>query len=269
VMLGDLARNEDCWIGRMEEVLCEVRGPIWIITINRPEQRNAINMAVVDGLHSAFNAFEADPSARVAILTGAGERAFCAGADLVDMPWKGAGSPPPGFFPVIGQGLRVTKPSIAAVNGFAYAGGWMFAQMCDLCVAADSAKFAITEAKVGRSMAWAPPLVNMLPQRVLLELLLTGAPLGAQRLYELGYINRVVPSAELLPTAMSLAEQIAVNAPLTVDAAKRMVSMSCEMGLSAALATAVHIFEPVLRSEDAQEGPRSFREKRPPAWKGR
>lgn len=251
------------------EILLEVRGGVWIITINRPQQRNAINAAVREGLRRTFMDFERDADARVAILTGAGEKAFCAGADLVEMASQSFGKPPPGFLPIIGQGLRVTKPTIAAVNGIAYAGGWLFAQMCDLCVATDNAVFAITEAKVGRGMPWGPPLLHLLPQRVALELLLTGAPMGARRLYELGYVNRLVPPADLMATAVEMAESIAANAPLTVAAAKEMIALSREMGTTAALTAADHVFDHVFRSEDAQEGPRAFREKRPPIWKSR
>ncbi|MCC7275306.1 MAG: enoyl-CoA hydratase/isomerase family protein [Alphaproteobacteria bacterium] len=252
-----------------DDVLRETRGPVWIVTINRPEQRNAINAAVRDGLRRAFTDFEADTAARVLILTGAGDRAFCAGADLIEMSVTALGKPPKGFLPIIGQGIEVTKPTIAAVNGVAFAGGWLFAQMCDLCVASDTVRFAITEAKFGRGMPWGPPLIHLLPQRIALELLLTAAPITAARAYEVGYVNRVVPPAELMPTAIAMAEAIAANAPLTVAAAKEMIALSREMGGKAALAAAEHLFDHVFRSEDAQEGPRAFREKRPPVWRGR
>jgi enoyl-CoA hydratase/carnithine racemase len=165
--------------------------------------------------------------------------------------------------------MHVTKPVIAAVNGLAYAGGWLFAQMCDLCIAADHAVFGITEAKVGRGMPWAAPLIHMLPQRVMMELLLTGQPLSAQRAYELGYVNAVVPLDQLKPRAMEMARTIAANAPLTVKAARELVYLSTEMGRSAGLRAAQHLFESVYLSEDAQEGPRAFAEKRPPKWQGR
>jgi enoyl-CoA hydratase/carnithine racemase len=252
-----------------DEVLRDVRGAIWTITINRPDQRNAINVGVRDGLRQAFLAFEADPQSRVAILTGSGTRAFCAGADLVEMSTTAMGKPPPGFLPIIGQNLKVSKPVIAAVNGIAYAGGWLLAQMCDLCVASDTALFAITEAKVGRGMPWAPPLIHMLPQRVAMELLLTGTPLKAARAFELGYVNRMVPQAEVMPAAAEMAEAIVANAPLTVAAAKEMLALATEMGRTAALAAADHVCDHVFRSEDAQEGPKAFREKRAPVWRGR
>jgi enoyl-CoA hydratase/carnithine racemase len=141
--------------------------------------------------------------------------------------------------------------------------------MCDLCIAAEHATFAITEARVGRGMPWAAPLVGMVQQRAVMELLLTGEPIDARRAREIGFVNHVVPLAELLPSAFAMAEKIAANAPLTVRAAREMVYLSTEMGRSAALRAGAHLFESVYLSEDAQEGPRAFREKRKPQWKGR
>jgi enoyl-CoA hydratase/carnithine racemase len=255
--------------GSASAVRYEQRGAIVLVTIDRPAQLNAINAEVRSGLHAAFTRFEADDSARVAILTGAGEKAFCAGMDLKEAAANALAVPPRGFLPIIGQGLDVTKPTIAAVNGVAYAGGFLFAQMCDLCLAAEHATFAISEAKVGRGMPWAVPLAGMVQQRALMELLLTGDPIGAERAREIGFVNHVVPGAELLPRAFALAGKIAANAPLTVRAARELVYLASEMGRSAGLRAAAHLFEPVYRSEDAQEGPRAFREKRRPEWKGR
>lgn len=253
----------------MTDVRYDLQGPVVLITIDRPDALNALNADVRAGLFEAFARFEADETALVAILTGAGDRAFCAGMDLKEAAQTGLGVPPPGFLPVIGQNLTVSKPTIAAVNGVALAGGWLLAQMCDLCVAADHARFGITEARVGRGMPWAAPLVHMVQQRALMELLLTGEPISAQRALEVGFVNHVVPAAELLPRCLALAERIAANAPLTVRAARELVYLSTEMGRSAAQRAATHLFDSVYRSEDAQEGPRAFREKRPPQWKGR
>ena len=253
----------------MTAVLYEPRGPVALITINRPAQLNAINAEVRAGLAEAFARFEADASARVAILTGAGDRAFCAGMDLKEAAQSGLGVPPPGFLPIIGQSIHLTKPTIAAVNGVAYAGGWLLAQMCDLCLAAEHASFGITEARVGRGMPWAAPLAGMVQQRAMMELLLTAEPISAARAREIGFVNHVVPAAELLPRSFAMAEKIAANAPLTVRAARELVYLSAEMGRSAAQRAATHLFEAVYRSEDAQEGPRAFREKRAPRWKGR
>jgi len=163
----------------------------------------------------------------------------------------------------------VEKPTIAAVNGVAFAGGFLLAQMCDLCLAADHAQFAITEAKVGRGTPWAMPLPWLIPPRVALELLLTAEPISAARAYDVGLVNRVVPLADLRATAQAMAETIAANAPLSVLAGKEMVYRAAAGRSATELAEAEAIWEPVYLSEDAQEGPRAFREKRPPRWQGR
>ncbi|HEX2890299.1 enoyl-CoA hydratase/isomerase family protein [Vineibacter terrae] len=252
-----------------EEVLFDTEDGVAVITLNRPRQLNAINGGLIKGLRLAWDRFEASPELKVAILTGSGERAFCAGMDLKEAAGQRLRVPPRDFVPVLGDTVHVSKPVIAAVNGLAYAGGWLLAQMCDLCIAADHAVFGITEAKVGRGMPWAAPLTRMLPQRIVMELLLTGEPLTAQRGYELGYVNAVVPAAELRAHALGMARTIAGNAPLTVKAARELVYLSAEMGRSAGLRAAHHLFESVYLSEDALEGPQAFAEKRPPQWRGR
>ena len=136
-------------------------------------------------------------------------------------------------------------------------------------VADETAKFAITEARVGRGVPWAVPLIHMLPQRILMEVAMTCDPLSAQRAYELGYVNRVTPPGQALQGAKELAARILVNAPLTVRGAKEMVRMATEMGRTAALRASWRAFDAVYLSEDALEGPRAFREKRKPQWKGR
>ncbi len=252
-----------------DEIVYENRGQVAVVTINRPEARNAINSGVREGLAAAWQRFDNDADARVAILTGAGDKAFCAGADLKEMALKKLGRLPRNFLPTLNVNTQLSKPVIAAVNGVAYAGGWALVQMCDLVVAAETARFAITEAKVGRGMPWAVPLIHMIPQKVLLEILMTGDPISAQRAYEIGFVNHVVPAEQLMPRALALAETIAENAPLTVAAAKEMVYMTTDMGRMAGLEAARHLFDAVYRSEDAQEGPRAFAEKRKPQWRGR
>jgi enoyl-CoA hydratase len=251
-----------------EEILYENRDQVALVTINRPESRNAINRGVREGLLAAWERFEHDRNARVAILTGAGT-AFCAGADLKEMAQTKLGALPRSFLPILNVNVRATKPVIAAVNGGAYAGGWALAQMCDLIIASETARFAISEAKVGRGMPWAVPLTHMIPQKILLEILLTGDPISAQRAYEIGFVNHVVPAEQLMPKAMAMAETIANNAPLTVAAAKEMVYLATDMGRLAGLEAARHLFDHVYKSEDALEGPRAFAEKRKPQWKGR
>jgi len=247
----------------------ENEGPAAWLTINRPQARNALSADVREGLAAGLRRFNADDAARVLVLTGAGDKAFCAGADLKEMAAAGLKVPPPEFLPQIGRTVAVEKPVIAAVNGAAYAGGFLLAQSCDLCVAADTATFAITEARVGRGAPWAAPLPWLIPPRVAMQLLLTGDPITARRAHEIGLVNDVVPAPGLHAAAQAMAERIAANAPLSVLAAKRTVSLIAEMPLSRAFNAADEIWKPVYESEDAQEGPAAFSEKRPPVWKGR
>jgi enoyl-CoA hydratase len=252
-----------------EAVLFDARDDgIAIITLNRPDARNALGKEIRAGLFAAWERFERDAALRVAILTGAGDKAFCAGGDLKEMVERQLTVPPRDMFPVPGDNLELSKPTIAAVNGVAFAGGWMIAQACDLCVASTRAQFAVTEVKVGRSSPWAAPLIHMIPQRIMMEILLTGKPITAQRAYEIGLVNRLAEPAQLMPAALALAAEILDGAPLSVRAARDTVLLSTEMGRSAALRAARHAAEHAYRSEDAQEGPKAFAEKRRPQWKG-
>jgi enoyl-CoA hydratase len=242
---------------------------IALITLNRPETRNALGREIREGLFAAWDRFERSPRLRVAILTGAGDKAFCAGGDLKEMVERGLQVPPRDMFPVPGDNIELTKPTIAAVNGVALAGGWMIAQACDLCVASTSARFAITEVKVGRSSPWAAPLIHMIPQRIMMEIILTGKPITARRAYEIGLVNRLAEPGNLIACAIELAGDILDGAPLSVQAGRDTVMLATEMGRSAALRAARHASEYAYRSGDAQEGPRAFAEKRRPDWKGR
>ncbi len=252
-----------------DEVLYTSGDHIAEITINRPEKRNALNAAVRAGLFEGFRRANQDPDCRVVILTGAGDKSFCAGADLVEMAEMGTALPPKDYAPIIRKNVDVDKPVIAAVNGLALAGGFLMVQMCDLAIASTNAGFAITEARRGRGSPWAIPLTRQLPRRILTELLVTAEPLSAQRAYDLGFINAVAAPSELMTRARQMAQTIAKNAPLTVRASLRMLAFADEMGVRAAEQVADEIFKEVYLSEDAQEGPRAFREKRDPVWKGR
>jgi enoyl-CoA hydratase/carnithine racemase len=252
-----------------EVVRYEVADGVAWLTIDRPEARNALNKAVRDGLWDGVRRFNADDDAKVLVLTGAGAKAFCAGGDLKEMADDALQVPPPDFLPQFGRNIEVAKPTIAAVNGVALAGGFLLAQMCDLCVAAASAQFGITEVRVGRGAPWAAPLPWLIPPRAAMEILLTGDLVGATRAERIGLVNYVVPDADLREAVQRLALRIAANAPLSVRAAKRTVRLVAELPLSAAYEEAERIWAPVYTSEDAQEGPASFRDKRAPVWKGR
>ena len=242
---------------------------IAIITLNRPEQRNALGKDIRDGLFAAWDRFERDPALRVAILTGAGEKAFCAGGDLKEMVERGLQVPPRDMFPVPGDNIELSKPTIAAVNGVAFAGGWMIAQACDLCVASTEARFAITEVKVGRSSPWAAPLIHMIPQRIMMEIILTGKSITAQRAYEIGLVNRVVPAAELMAEAKKLAHTLASKAPIAV----RYILEAVNQGLDAPFAVGEYLetslFGTIASSADMKEGTKAFLEKRKAVWQGK
>ncbi|WP_459545608.1 enoyl-CoA hydratase/isomerase family protein [Nocardia sp. X0981] len=240
-----------------------------IITLNRPRTRNCLSAEVRAGLFAAWHRFEHDPALRIAILTGAGPTAFCAGGDLREMVDTRMAEPPRDMFPVPYDTVELSKPTIAAVNGAAFAGGWMIAQACDLCVASTTATFAVSEVKVGRSSPWAAPLIHMIPQRIMMEILLTGDPITAQRAYEIGLVNRLAEPGELLPAALDLAAVVLAGAPLSVRAARETVMLATEMGRSAALRAARHASARAYHSADAQEGPAAFAEKRMPRWTGR
>lgn len=253
----------------MSELEYEPHGDLVVVTINRPEARNALNRVVREGLFDAIRRFDADADARVMILTGAGDVAFSAGGDLKEMADTSLRVPPPDFLPRLGYNIHTPKPVIAAVNGAALGGGFLLAQMCDLCLAADHATFGITEARWGRGAPWAAPLPWLIPPRVAMELLLTADPISAARAHEIGLVNRVVPIAELMPAALAMARRIADNAPLSVRAGKAMVYDTAERSLRDAFDAGDRFFEAAYLSEDAQEGPRAFREKRRPNWQGR
>lgn len=252
-----------------DSVLFEVTDGVAWVTINRPEARNAINQAVSEGLAEAWDRVEADSDIDVAVLTGAGEAAFSAGADLKEMAARAESRLPAHIVKGRLAEGGVTKPVIAAVNGVAFAGGFNLVMQCDLCVAADHARFGILEAKVGRGSPWASQLGWLIPPRVAIELLCTAEPVSAQRAYELGLVNRVVPAADLKSATAELARTITANAPLTVRAGKAMIRATAGLSPAEAAAVASDIYEPVYLSDDAQEGPRAFVEKRPPLWTGR
>jgi crotonobetainyl-CoA hydratase len=259
-------------------VLTERKGHVLIITINREEARNAVNAAVHVGVGEALEAAEADSEIRVVIITGAGPKSFCAGADLVAIS-RGEQLIPAdktqaawGFAGMVSH--PISKPIIAAVNGFAFGGGCEIALSSDLVVAADHALFGLPEVKVGLFAAagGAFRIARQLPPKIAMEHLLTGEPFDAQTALRYGFANRVVPLADLLPTALELAEKIAANAPLSVQASKRVALGIFEGKVDAETVdweTNTRERNHVFTSEDAREGPLAFAQKRKPEWKAR
>jgi crotonobetainyl-CoA hydratase len=257
-------------------VLVERRGHVMVITINRPEARNAVNEAVCIGVGEALAAAETDAGVRAVVLTGAGDRAFCAGADLKAIAAGErilpAGREEWGLAGWVGH--PVGTPTIAAVNGPALGGGTELALAADLVVASETATFGLPEVKRGliAGAGGAFRIVAQLPPRVGMELLLTGDPITAQRALELHLVNAVAPQEKVLDTALDLAARIAVNAPIAVQASKR-IALGIRDGRRPAddngwARTAAELVT-VLATEDSREGPRAFAERRPPVWTGR
>jgi enoyl-CoA hydratase/carnithine racemase len=252
----------------VEAAVYDVRNGVAWLTMNRPEAANALNADLRAALLAGFHRFAADDSAAVLVLTGAG-KAFSAGGDLKEMAATELAVPPADFVVQPGRTFPLDKPCLAAVNGVAYGGGFLLAQSCDLCLAADHARFAITEARWGRGSPWAAPLPWLIPPRVAMELVLTARPIDAARAFQIGLVNEVVPGAELAGAAQAMAEAIAANAPLSVRAGKAMVYAAAGRRREEAWEEAERLFRPAYLSADALEGPRAFQEKRPPVWRGR
>jgi crotonobetainyl-CoA hydratase len=251
---------------------------VLVITINRPEARNAVNLAVHMGVGQALEAAEADPEIRAVIVTGAGDRAFCAGADLKAiargekiLPDDGPESRW-GFCGFVRH--PISKPVIAAVNGFALGGGTEITLASDIALAADTAVFGLPEVKRGifAGAGGCFRLLEQIPRKIALEILFTGDELPAPRALELGLINAVLPRAALMDAALALARKIAANAPLSVQATKRIALGVADGNIASeetSWARSSAEGAKLLLSEDAKEGPRAFAEKRAPAWKGR
>lgn len=250
-------------------VLTEDRGPVRIITINRPHARNAIDLATAELMERVVDDFEADPSVRVAVITGAGGT-FCAGMDL-----KAAAT---GQFPLTERrgplgitGAPITKPVIAAVEGHALAGGCEIALVADLIVASTTSQFGIPEPKRGLAAAAGGVLrlTQRLPRNIAMELALTGDPMPATRLAELGLVNVLAKPGKVLGAALDLAGRIAVNAPISIEVSKEIVVSSPDWTLAEAFDRQTELASRAVLSEDAGEGVRAFAEKRDPVWQGR
>ncbi len=258
-------------------IITRLDGHITTITINRPDQLNALDSAAGRALGEAFEAFEDDSEQWVAILTGAG-RAFCTGNDLVAMSKGGGGAGSyarPGShgygFGSICKRFPLYKPVIAAINGFAVAGGLELALVCDILIAVESAKFGLTEVRWGLMPmgGGTQRLPRSVPRAWANYLALTGEQISAQQAREIGLISHVVPDADLLKTANEIASVIVSRGPLAVWAAKESMLRGGDMPLEQALAYEDAIGRHVLGSEDSREGPRAFAEKRKPQFKAR
>jgi enoyl-CoA hydratase len=252
-----------------EEVLMDVTDGILTVTLNRPKAKNAANKALAEGVAAAMDRLDSDDSLRVAILTGAGGT-FCSGMDLKAFV---TGETPNvegrGFAGLTERSPR--KPLIAAVEGYALAGGLELAISCDLIIAADDAKFGIPEVKRGLAAA-AGGLIKLprqIPKRIAMELALTGDFIGAQRAYDIGLINEVVPAGTALDAARALAAKIVANGPLAVAISKQVVLQSEDWSASEMWQKQQELVMPVFTSEDAIEGSVAFAEKRAPNWKGK
>lgn len=256
-----------------DDVLVERHGNIMVLTINRPNARNAVNEAVCRGVGDALAEADADPSVRVVVLTGAGEKAFCAGVDLKAVA-AGERILPVGreHWGLAGWASHpVSVPTIAAVNGPALGGGTELALASDLIVAADTATFGLPEVRRGliAGAGGAFRIVRQLPPKVGMELLLTGQPITAAQALELHLVNRVVPAEQLMDCALELAEQIAANAPIAVQASKR-VALGMRDGTRPDETSDWELIggeiDLVMKSADAIEGALAFAEKRAPVW---
>jgi enoyl-CoA hydratase len=259
-------------------------GHVAVITLNRPEARNALNPEVLVRLWAAWQEVDTADDVRVAVITGAGEKAFCAGADLGQLiPLTTGARKPENEFdeavvadPTLGRRAMLrdwtpSKPVIAAINGHAIAGGCEIVQGTDIRVAADTARIGVQEAKwalypLGGSSVRLP---RQFPEAIAMELLLTGDLLDAETCLRYGFLNHVVPAGEVLGKALEIAGKIAANGPLAVKAIKAGARAAMNLPEAEAMAVELQHGAPVFRTQDAVEGPRAFMEKRPPVFEGR
>lgn len=256
--------------------LIERRGHVLIVTMNRPHARNALTGPMMALMRQAWDEVDADPDIRVAVLTGAGG-AFCAGADLVQMT-----AAPPGdnfqktpetdlsVIEALLKGRRLTKPLIAAVEGAAVAGGTEILQATDIRIAGASARFGVSEARWGLFPLGgsAVRLVRQIPYAIAADLLLTGRHIGAQEALRIGLIGEVVPDGQALARALEVADVIAANGPLAVQAILRVIRQTEGLAEDDAFTVEAAIGMEVFKSDDAKEGPRAFTEKRKPEFRG-
>ena len=255
-------------------------GQIWVITMNRPERRNALSTAMIDELTEAFTAYRDDPRARIAVLTGAGDRAFCAGADLKDLsPGSGANGTAKASADMsylrrnplvpLSETLELWKPTIAAVNGFAIAGGFMLAMQCDIRIIAEHAKVGIAEVRWNMAGGgWMAPLTRQIGLGNALELAMWGdTQLSAQRALEIGWAQKVVPAEDLMPTAMSYAQRMLSMAPRSVSNKKQMLYRGVNLDPRTAMTMGYWLEQNLHGMSDTAEGMAAFAERRRPSFR--
>jgi enoyl-CoA hydratase/carnithine racemase len=248
-------------------------GRIAIFTINRPEAMNAMNMEAVRELLEAMTDFRDDPELWVGIITGAGERAFCGGADIKDtLPFMKEHRGEEGVFPpTIMRGFELWKPLIAAINGLAVGGGLEIAMACDIRIASENARLGTPEVNLGLMPGWGGTqrLPRMVPWCKAAEILLTGRVIDAEEAYRIGLVNKVVPQNEVMPTAKEWAQVICQAAPLAVRAAKEAMVRGYSMSLEDGLRLENSLVGYLLGTEDFSEGTKAFVEKRKPDYKAK
>ena len=248
-------------------------GHVLTITIDRPEALNALHLDAHVELSRAFDLYAADPELRVAVITGAGDRAFCVGTDLKSLAQTGSYAYPYGGFAGITKRFDLFKPVIAAVNGLCLGGGVEILAACDLAVAAEHAQCGLPEPRVGLAALGGGALQRLartLPMKEAMGLVLTARRMGAAEAQRIGLVNDVVPMAELAARTRALVDELLACAPLALEASKQVMMQSLdEPGLEAAMNRRYPAAERMLASEDAKEGPRAFAEKRKPRWQGR
>lgn len=264
----------------MADISYDKHGEVRLITINRAEKMNSLDFAANDELVAVWHEFDRDEQARVAVITGAGDQSFCAGADLKTYTLNFAQAPAPEFrsrftnshgFGGITRNLDIDKPILAAVNGFAISGGFELALACDLRFCSVNAEFALQDAKWGfhacdGGLIRLPQIVGM---GHAMEIILSGERVNAEHAYRIGLVNRVFEQNELLPKAMEYAQLLATRAPLSQRFAKEVVRRSVGMHMSEALQWESRSFRDVAYTEDLKEGLASFKERRPAHFKGR
>lgn len=257
-----------------QSVLYRVEAGIATVTLNRPQQRNALSIDAAERLYRIWSEIDADESVRVAVLTSADCGTFCAGMDLKEAARireeRGCDVLDLLTDPFYERMRAVSKPIVAAMTGHFAAGGMVLSLNSDLRVGLAGTRGGITEARIGRGSPWAVPMLWMIPQPVLMEMTLTGELVDIERLHALGFVNYVEPTPDAVRArAFALARRIRDNAPLTVRAGKAGLLAAMDLGCERGFARAKEIYAPVYASEDAREGPRAFAEKREPRWQGR